>query len=220
MIIKKLNTPLRSDKSIDLQDGITGVVLAGGKGRRIGGEKAFVQLAGRTLIRRVIDLLSEVFSEVIVVADNIGRFRELPCRCLVDRLPGLGPIGGIETALRATSREAVFVVACDMPFINPEIIQLMIKRAAGVDLVIPSLPDGLHPLHAYYARTCLSSIDAQIKAGDLGPHSLPQRVRSILFQKESFLERDPLFRSVMNINTPSDLVLAHRLLEEKQPSAE
>lgn len=210
MIIKKLNTQLRSDKT-------TGVVLAGGKGHRIGGEKAFVQLAGKTLIQRVIDLLSEVFSEVVVVVvDNIDRFRGLPCRCLTDRLPGLGPIGGIETALRYTSREAVFVVACDMPFINPDVIRLMIDRSEGVDLVIPSLSDGLHPLHTFYARGCLPAIDAQIKAGDLGPHSLPQRVRSTLFQEESFLERDPLFRSVMNINTPADLESAHRILEGKQ----
>ncbi len=198
------------------QEGTTGVVLAGGKGRRIGGEKAFVRLAGKTLIQRVIDILSGVFSEVVVVVDHLERFRDLPCPYLRDRLPGLGSIGGIETALRATSREAIFVVACDMPFVNPDIIRLMLNHSEGVDLVIPSLSDGLHPLHAVYAQTCLPAIDAQIKSGDFGPHSLTKSVRTVLFQKESFLGQDPLFRSVVNINTPADLESAHRILKEGQ----
>ncbi|MFQ5779770.1 MAG: molybdenum cofactor guanylyltransferase [Nitrospiria bacterium] len=196
---------------------ITGIVLAGGKGLRIGERKAFIELGGETLLNRAVTRLAEVFSEILVVVDDMERFEKLPYRCVTDRLPGLGPMGGIDTALRAASGDAVFVVACDMPFLKTNVIRAMTDLSDGYDLIIPSLPDGLHPLHALYTQGCLPAIEAQIKGGNLAPHSLPQYVRSRFFQKEAFLELDPLFRSVMNINTAADLEWGRRILEGKQP---
>lgn len=199
-----------------MEKGILGVVLAGGKGCRFGGDKARARFEGETLLERTVARLALVFSEVIVVADREDRFRDLSVRCVVDRLPGLGPIGGIDAALRAASGRAIFVVACDMPFLNPEVIRWMVSLSQGYDLVIPALSDGLHPLHALYTGRSLSAIAAQIEKGERALCSLAEYVRSRFVLEEAFRRRDPSLLSVMNINRPEDFKQASQILAKKE----
>ncbi len=165
---------------------------------------------------RAVTRLGRVFSEVIVTADREDRFRDVPFRCVVDRLPGLGPIGGIDAALRAASGRAIFVVACDMPFLNPEVIRWMVGLSDRYDLVIPAFSDGLHLLHALYTAGSLSAIEAQIEKGDRALHSLVGSVRSRFVSEEAFRRRDPSLLSVININRPEDFKRASRILEEEK----
>lgn len=194
---------------------ISGVVLAGGKGHRLGGEKAWIELGGKPLLKWTADRLARAFLDVIVVADAVERFQGLPYQCVADRQLGLGPIGGIDTALRTTSAEAIFAVACDMPFLQHEVIRWMVDLAEGYDLVIPDLSDGLHPLHALYTRRCLSAIEAQIRKRDLALHALPRMVKTHFVSEETLRRLDPSLLSVMNINTPEDLKRARRILKEE-----
>lgn len=197
----------------DLTPFSLGVILAGGKGLRMGEEKALLVLEGKTLLQRVHEALSQVFPEVIVVAHSVEPFAHLPYRCVADRSPGLGPLSGIETALREAGGKAIFVVACDMPFLNPEVIRHMIDLQNGYDLVIPDLSDGLHPLHALYTPGCLPAIQAKIEAGDLTLHTLSRQVRTYRVREEFFHKFDPQLRSVMNLNTPEEMERARALLE-------
>lgn len=182
----------------------------------MGLDKPFVRLGGETLLERAVARLGQVFSDVIVAADREDRFRDFPFRCVVDRLPGLGPIGGIDAALRAASGRAIFVVACDMPFLNPEVIRWMAGLSDRYDLVIPAFSDGLHPLHALYTAGSLSAIEAQIEKGDRALHSLVGYVRSRFISEEAFRRRDPSLLSVVNINRPEDFERASRIFEEKK----
>lgn len=195
-----------------LEGKIGGVILAGGKGRRMGREKAFIELGGKRLIERTADTLALLFSEVVIIADAPERFRFLPYRCEADAPSGLGPIGGLATALRVIQKEAVFVVACDMPFLNPDVIRSMIDDFDGEDLLIPMLSNQLHPLHALYSRRCLPAIQAQIKEGSLALHRLVNQVKGAFYPEEAFRKWDPSLLSVMNVNTPDDLEQARRLL--------
>ncbi len=192
-----------------------GVVLAGGKGRRLGADKPFVRLGGETLLDRTIARLSRRFSDVIVAADLPDRFRHLSVRCVADRLSGLGPIGAIHTALQIASGRGIFAVACDMPFLEPEVIGRMVDLSEGYDLVIPSVSGRLHPLHAFYGPGCLPPLAAQIESGGLALHLLARSVKTRFITDEAFQGGAALLRSLFNINTPEDLKTAGRMLEEQ-----
>ncbi len=194
-----------------LCESISGVVLAGGKGRRIGGKKAFIQLSGQTLIERVCDRLAAIFSEVVIVADALSPFAHLPYRSIPDRLPELGPIGGLESALRAIPEKHLFVVACDMPKLSPDVIRAMLPFSLNYDLVVPRIAGRLHPLHAIYSPTCLAVVTAQIKKKDLALHSLSDHLNCFFFQEERFRQLDSELRSLININTLEDLASAQVL---------
>ncbi len=195
------------------EDLICGVVLAGGRGRRIGGNKAFVQLGGETLITRVCRLLTDIFSEVVIVADEVDPFSHLPYRCLPDRFPKLGPIGGIESALRGIPQKGLFVVACDMPFLNPDVVRSMLALSGDYDLVIPQIAGRLHPLHAIYNPTCLPVIADHIKKKDLALRSLPDELHCLFFGEDLFRRLDPQLQSLVNINTPENLASARTALK-------
>lgn len=191
-----------------LCESVCGIVLAGGKGRRIGGRKAFIRLGGETLIERVCNTLKGVFSEVVIVADEVSPFSPLSYQVIPDRLSALGPMGGLETALRAVSEKHLFVVACDMPKLNPKVIRVMLSFFDAYDLVIPRISGRLHPLHAIYAPACLPVIEKRIQEKNFSLSALPEHLNSLFFQEAKFRKLDPQLQSLMNINTPEDLAFA------------
>ena len=176
----------------------------------MGGEKARLVLEGKTLLERCAERLLDPFRDILVVADTEARCHGLPYRCVADRRPRLGPIGGLETALCTIETDAAFVAACDMPFLNPDVIRSMIDAFGESDLLIPVIAGRLHPLHAIYAKRCLPAIQAQIREGDLALHHLADAVKSAVYPETAFRRHDPLLRSVTNINTPEALEDARR----------
>ena len=108
--------------SIPHSDGISAVILAGGQSRRLGRDKAVEPIGGLPLIRRVIERVEQVASEVLVVVADSSREGELPLdsrhRVVLDRYPGTGSLGGIFSGLEAASNPWAIAVACDMPFLN------------------------------------------------------------------------------------------------------
>ena len=137
------------------------VVLVGGEARRANGkEKYFFKYQGRTFIERLVDSLEEVVDEIILVAKNpeqCRRFQRIQgIRCITDIRGGIGPIGGLHAGSLAAQGEFIFVSACDMPCINPAVIEYLFDSIDDYDAVIPQWdPDMLEPLHAVYRRTAL-----------------------------------------------------------------
>jgi molybdopterin-guanine dinucleotide biosynthesis protein A len=137
------------------------VVLVGGEARRANGqEKYFFTYQGRTFIERLVDSLKEVVDEIILVARNPEQCRRFErfegIRCITDIRTGLGPIGGLHAGSVAAHGDLVFVSACDMPCINPEVISYLFEHIDDYDVAIPVWnPDMLEPLHAVYRKTAL-----------------------------------------------------------------
>jgi molybdopterin-guanine dinucleotide biosynthesis protein A len=179
----------------------------------MGRDKALIELGGKTLLERVGDCLAGLFSELMIVTDDPKRFRDFPYRFVADGQSGLGPIGGLETALRAARQETIFLAACDMPFLHPTVMQSMVSALGGYDLLMPRLSNRLHPLHALYTKKCLPAIEAQITSGDLALHRLPEAVNGGFYPEKRFRKLDPSLLSVININTPEDLAAARSILE-------
>lgn len=137
------------------------VILVGGEARRANGqEKYFFTYQGKTFIERLIESLSEVVDEIILVArdpEQCKRFNTIKgVRCINDIRTGTGPIGGLHAGTLSARGEEIFMSACDMPCVDPRIVTLLFNRIDGYDAAIPCWnPDMLEPLHAVYKRSAL-----------------------------------------------------------------
>jgi molybdopterin-guanine dinucleotide biosynthesis protein A len=196
----------------------SGLLLAGGKSRRMGSDKRFLQIGGIPLIERVLTVLTSIFEEIIIsVAEPDGRLAHYGHRIVVDAVPNCAALGGLWTGLQAANRPRVFAVACDMPFLNERVIERMIMLDNAADIVIAALPEGVQPMHALYSKACLPFLEQMVRAQDLTlqhlVHEKELKARIVPFSE--FQGEDPYTLSFMNINDPADLELARKLAAER-----
>ena len=190
----------------------TGLVLAGGSSSRLGQNKALVPVAGRSLIKRVVDVLRPLVSNIVLVAPSADLFVHLGLPVVADIYPGVGTLGGLHAGLSAIQTEYGLAVGCDMPFLNADLLCFMISQARGYDVVMPRVGKYYEPLHALYSRRCVPAIERSIQAGRRRIlHALAgTRIRYI---EESEINRfDPDHLSFFNVNTPEELERARALL--------
>ena len=194
---------------------MTGVIQAGGKSTRMGGEpKALLELGGRRIIERVLDAVAPVVDDVLIVTNTPALYAFLGVPMVPDVYPDHGSLGGIFSGLAAASGEAAFTVACDMPFLHPPVARLVIGRAGQADVVIPRVGEQLETMHALYAKACLPHIETKLKAqqfkivgffGGVSVVEIPERDVARLRAP------DVVF---MNVNTPEELERARALAAE------
>ena len=184
---------------------ITGVILAGGKNLRMGKNKAFLEVNGERIIDRTRNLFLELFDEVLLVTNSLPAYLDLNLRMVADLYAGKGALGGIYAGLFHASHSHGFVAACDMPFLNKDLIRHLIGLAPGYDIVIPKTGDGLQPLHAIYSRKCLPFMEELIQKDDLKIIDFFHRVKKKEILTEEIIPFDPNLASFLNVNTPEDL---------------
>ena len=195
----------------------TAIVLAGGESRRMGRDKAFLEMHGRTLIEIVIERLVNCFSSVLISGGPSSRYEQLGCEVVPDEYEGAGALGGICSAVAASPSDSSFVVACDMPFVNPQVVQYLESFADEFDVVIPALARGPEPLHAFYSKACVPFMRAAIEAGDYKIINFFPKVRVKRVAESEWETLDPEGLSFLNINTPADFQRALDLLKGKKP---
>lgn len=191
---------------------VTGVIQAGGRSTRMGGEpKALIELGGRRIVERVLAAIAPVVDDVLVVTSTPERYAFLGLPMVGDVFPEGGSLGGIYSGLAAASGEAVFTVACDMPFLRSDVARLVVARADEADVVIPRLGDQLETLHAVYGKRCLPHMEERLRAGRLKIVGFFDRVR-VVEVPEADVRRlaDPEV-VFMNVNTPDELARAREL---------
>ena len=186
---------------------ISGVILAGGKSTRMGQDKAAMEIGGKRLIDRLVEGLAEIFPEVIIVANVPGLYDSLGVKVVPDLIPEKGSLGGIYTAIATASYPWAFVMACDMPFFNPDLIRYLATLTQGYDVVIP-YTDDWEPLHALYAKTCLPSMERMIHSGNLKIVRFFPHVRVRRVDREELYPYDPHGFSFFNMNTPEEFARA------------
>ena len=184
--------------------GLTGIVLAGGASRRMGRNKAFLELGGRSLIARVIDRLALVCAEVLVVAGDTHAYTGLGVRLVEDHFRGVGVLGGLHAGLEAATYDLVMAVGCDMPFLNPDLLRAFVGWADGVDVAVLRQGDQVEPLHGAYRRTCLPAMETAIRAHRRRIISFFCQVHVRYVTLEDVIPFDPEMRSFRNVNTPAD----------------
>jgi molybdopterin-guanine dinucleotide biosynthesis protein A len=189
----------------ELIEPVAGVLLAGGQSARMGTDKAFLRIGDRTLIETCVAALRRCFVRNLIIANRPDAFVHLGLPVWQDDLPGLGPLGGILTGLRHAEAPSIFVVACDMPFLDPGLIRLMAGAMGGFDAVAAKVKGRFEPLHALYHRRILPAVEARIASKDYSVFRLLESLRVRSFT-EAELESVPGWqRSLLNVNTPEEL---------------
>ena len=197
---------------------LTFVVQAGGESRRMGVNKALLPFLGKPLISRVIERLKPYSQEILITANDNDPLGFLGFRVVGDIIVGAGALGGLYTALSAATRPFVAVVACDMPFVNGDLLfyQYQLLMSSDSDAVIPHSGDGMEPLHAVYRReTCLPAVKDALAAGQRRMISWLPQVRVKGVDVEDIRRYDPTGLAFMNVNTPEEFQQAERLAQRE-----
>ena len=186
---------------------ISGVILAGGSNKRFGGiNKANVVIDGKTIISRIISTISDLFDEIIIVTNKPEEFQEfIQYKIVKDQYLKAGPLGGIHAALKASSEDAIFIFAGDMPFLDKEIISDQINEfnKRGHDVFIPKVDQFVEPLHAIYRKSALNHLEKFLLEGkSRAVRDFLSEVNVGYFQLPK-TEKTKL--AFANINSPSDL---------------
>jgi molybdopterin-guanine dinucleotide biosynthesis protein A len=188
---------------------VTGVILAGGHATRFGGQPKGLELVGGArIIDRVAAALRAVADELLLVANQPEASAWLPgIRTVGDVRAGFGSLGGIYSAL-VHAGQPVLIVAWDMPFVEPRVLEALREAGTDADVVVfqSGSPRGVEPLCAFYRPTCLAPIERQMDVGDLRVVGFFENVRVVRLPAPADPEK-----TFMNINTPSDLALAEGL---------
>lgn len=194
---------------------VTGVIQAGGRSTRMGGEpKALLELAGKRIVERVVDALAAVLDDLLVVTNTPERYAFLHLPMVGDRYPEGGALGGIFTGLAAADGDAVFNVACDMPFLHPDVVRLVLTRAGEADVVIPRVGGQYETMHALYAKACLAPMEARLRAGQLKIVGFFPDVRVVEIDAGAVARHRAPELVFMNVNTPDELARARTLVAE------
>jgi molybdopterin-guanine dinucleotide biosynthesis protein A len=147
----------------------TGVILAGGRSRRMGRDKAFLPGRKKTLLEDTLSVMTGLFPEILLSGDA-PRLAAYGCRVLADETPDRGPLGGLCTVLKAAAFDYVFLAACDLPFFSAAAVQELWRRgreAAGALAFMPTAAGRVHPLHAFYHRDLLPVLEENLRRGQL-----------------------------------------------------
>ncbi|MEK7879806.1 MAG: molybdenum cofactor guanylyltransferase [candidate division NC10 bacterium] len=194
---------------------ITGVIQAGGKSTRMGGNpKALIELGGKRIIERVVEALSSVLSDLLIVTGTPDLYAFLGLPMVPDVFPDHGSLGGIYSGLRAARGDAAFTVACDMPFLHPEVVRLVVSRAGEADVVIPRVGEQYETLCACYAKACLPHVETLLLAKRFKIVGFFDKVRVREIPADDVARyRDPEI-CFMNVNTPEELTRSREILAQ------
>ncbi|ODS30945.1 MAG: molybdopterin cofactor biosynthesis protein mobA [Candidatus Scalindua rubra] len=183
---------------------MTAVILAGGKSIRMGSNKAFLKFKGKTFIERQIDLLSEIFDEIIISANTPSEYEYLNLPIIEDIYPEKGPLGGIYTGLINSRSLYTFMLACDMPFVEIELIKHLESITKGYDVVVPQSDRGLEPLHAFYSKNCIDPIKRELDRNNLRIISFFPHVNVKIVELDTLTPSDSFKNSIKNLNTKEE----------------
>ena len=189
------------------------VIQAGGQSSRMRQDKALKPFLGRPLIQRVIGRLQPIADELLVTTNHPEAYAFLDLPLFSDLKPGRGALGGLYTALFSAKHSMVAVVACDMPFANPELFKaastILVQEAA--DVVIARTEEGYEPLHAVYRRgSCIPAIEAALASDKWRMDSWFPHVKLRLLTSDEVQRCDPDRLAFSNINTPEEFAQAEQ----------
>ena len=183
----------------------TGVLVAGGAASRLGGiPKGLLRIAGEPIVARSLRLFADVFAGSMIVANEAAPYAAFGAPVVPDAIAGKGAPGGLHAALSASRTPWVFTAACDMPFLSADPIAWLAQRRDGAPAVAVIWKGRLEPLHAFWSRACLPTIEAMLRGGDPSMWAIATAVGARMVNEEEWREVDPAGRAFANVNTPED----------------
>lgn len=207
------------------------LILAGGRSRRMGRDKMWLDLDGIPLIEIVARRLLPIAEEIIFSSDDSPHLDALVARLPVpavvapDLYRGAGPLAGLQAGLRAARHAMVFAVATDMPFVDHSLVTAMVGHCGDEDAIVPRVHiAGLdesqpEPLHAAYRKSCLPAIEAALSKGRRRMVSFLDDVRVCYVEDAMLRQLDPELHSLQNINTPEEWTAVAASLRQQTPNS-
>lgn len=198
-----------------------GVILAGGQGVRMGGDKPGALLLGRPLLQWVVDAMQQVASPLILAVAPGQELPPLTSRVPLfvgeDLLPHRGPLAGVYTGLSYAEADHVLVAPCDAPLLRPELLRLLVGRRNGVDAVVPQAHGEPQPAIGVYGRTCLPALVEALNEPGRSLRAFLRRVTVDLVPETLVREADPELASFRNANTREALAEIEAMLRRSAP---
>tara|TARA_B100000315_G_C14389448_1_gene501223 strand:- start:1 stop:609 length:609 start_codon:yes stop_codon:yes gene_type:complete len=182
----------------------TGIILSGGKSSRMGEDKAFKLFSGRPLIEIVIEKMSSLFEDLLIVTNSPHLYKEYSIRTVSDVVKDCGPLGGIYTGLLSSPKNNNFIVACDMPFLNENLVKFMAKQHEEYDVIIPQFKGLFEPLCAVYSKNCIKPIEKALSNRNFKMIDFLGDVKVRVINEKEISDFDKEALSFININTPLD----------------
>ena len=191
----------------------SGVILAGGLSKRLGGRnKAFIEIGGKRIIDRQMDVYRRLFDQIILVTNDPVTYIDVDALIVSDHYDQRSSLNGLYAGLFAATHDCVFCTACDTPFVNDALISCLLENIdPKADIIVPSTVSGFEPMFAVYRKTCLPAMVWQLERDLLKIQGLFRKVRVKTVAESELRVIDPQLISFFNINTPEDLVLAESL---------
>ncbi len=204
-----------------MKDEVIGAVLAGGRGRRIGGDKPLLEVGGQTLVRRAVDSLRLAGLDVTLV---LRAHQPVPLTAhtfaiVRDEVENAGPLGGLHALLRWLPMEWTLVVPCDQPFLTPGLLRGLLAQPRGdVDAIVGRPANLPEPLPGLYRRSCLGAIEGALAHGERSLRELLTKLRLSEVLAATLCRWDPRLHSYLNVNTPADLQRPRALVAPVAPA--
>lgn len=184
----------------------TAIILAGGDSQRMGRDKASLMMGEMTLLQTVAATMRQLFPRVIVSVRQPCAAIDLPQVC--DEQAAGGPLAGLAAGLGHVTTPWAFAVACDMPFVVPEVVELLAGLRARHQAVVPVVHGHPQPLAAFYAAACLAPLRASLAAQQNSLRGVLKQLDVRYVDEAEMREADPQLRSFFDLDTPQDVAAA------------
>jgi molybdopterin-guanine dinucleotide biosynthesis protein A len=178
---------------------ISAAILAGGKNSRMGKDKAFLSVNGKSFIEHTIDELKG-FGNVLISSNDEEKFKKFGLPVVKDIYPDCGPMSGLHAVLKANGDDLVLTVPCDLPFFTSEFADKLVSSIGKYDAVIPETDDGYHPLCAVYTKNCLPVFE---EALNKGLYSVSRSLKNLNVKYLQITDTEEI-KNLLNINTPEE----------------
>ncbi len=187
--------------------------MAGGENSRFFGKnKAMVRIDGKCILDRIYEVFTILFDRIILVTNDPVQYLKWDVDIVTDIFPIRSSLTGIHTGLFYITTPYAFFVACDIPFIKKELIELLLDGVEpSIDIVIPETSKGVEPLCSVYSKRCFKPAEEQLEKKSLKIQRIFQKVRVKKIPEDILRTIDPDLISLININTPDDLYRARKL---------
>jgi len=195
------------------------IILAGGQSRRMGTDKGLIRLKpdGLRLVELVLAAVKPVVGEIIISTNRPSDYGWTGLPLIADNYQDCGPLGGLEAGLAASNSALNIVVACDMPLVEPALLELLVGLAPGYLAVVPLNEAGrAEPLCAVYSKECLPVIRRHLAAHSLKMSGWLAEIKTRFVPAQKLVEIDPERRSFRNLNQPEDLRVMYNELNDKK----
>jgi molybdopterin-guanine dinucleotide biosynthesis protein A len=183
---------------------ITVAILAGGRSSRMGTDKSLLSLKRQPIFEHILERLTPLNAPMLIIANNSAKYRHYGLPIFPDVIPNRGSLGGLYSAIYCSKSDYTLCVACDMPFLNTNLLAYLVAQCGDYDLVVPRVEGIAQPFHSVYSKNCLSTIDTHMAHGQLQASGFYASLKVRWIEEDEVCGFDPKRLSFTNVNTPED----------------